>query len=208
VVQLLRPLLDLEGFASPLVEQTIWDHAQRGLFLLDQHYRRQYTCRYQPVLQMFAVLHLTDVIARFFPDGVDIPAKDGLQAIQCGIEVLMQSRAGFAVAGPLQQMLRRTADECSIHLPKYLNELTVAPPPRQVYHVDDLIDACTRPSYVQPVDQIHKRYLSTFSTDWALDGASYGLLEPASGVARLRFPPDEERAAQNLLQIRDQLNTS
>jgi hypothetical protein len=40
--------------------------------------------------------------------------------------------------------------------------------------------------------------LSTFSTGWTLDGASYGLLDPASDTLRLRFPSDEERAAQNL----------
>lgn len=103
---------------------------------------------------MFAVLHLTDVIARFFPGGVDIPAKGGAKTIQFGMEVLMRSRAGFTVAGPLRYMLRRTANECSIRLPRYLNELIVASPPKQVYYMDDLIDACTRPTYVQPVDQI------------------------------------------------------
>jgi hypothetical protein len=209
MVQLLRPLLDLDGFPSPLVEQTIWYHAQRGLFLLDKHYRTQYTCRYQPVLQMFAVLHLTDVIARFFSGSVDAPAKDGPEAIQIGTEVLMQSRAGFAVAGPLQEMLRRTANECSIRLPRNLNELTVTPPPpKQVYQMDDLVDACTRPTYVQPIDQIHKRYLSTFSMDWTLYGATYGFLEPASDVKGLRFLPDEERGAQNFMQIRNLLNTN
>ena len=67
---------------------------------------------YQLALQMFAVLHLTNVVAWFFPGGVDIPAKDRPAAMQFGAEVLMQSRAGFAVAGPLQQMLRKTAHEC------------------------------------------------------------------------------------------------
>jgi hypothetical protein len=88
---------------------------------------------------MFAVLHANDVIPRFLPGGVDIPAKDGPGAIQFGMEVLMHLR----LAGPLQQILRRTANECSIRPPRNLNELTVPSPlpPRQVYHMENLIDA-------------------------------------------------------------------
>ena len=168
VVQLLRPLLDLEGFPSVLVEEIIWSNAQQGLFLLDQHYRTQYTCQFQPVLQMFAVLHLIDVIARFFPLGVDIPSKDGASAVQFGLEVLMESRAGFPVAGPFQEMLRRTAIDCSIRLPKNLDDLMAVPRQntKPVYRIDDMISACTRPTYVQPVAAIHKKYSSTFSADW------------------------------------------
>ena len=207
MVQLLRPLLDFEGFPSSLIEEIIWDNAQQGLFLLDEHYRTQYTCRYQPVLQMLAVLHLTDVIARFFPGGVEGPRKDGPEAIKFGMESLMQSRPGFAVAGPFREMLRSTAKECSIRLPRELDELMI-PPPNQLYQLDDLINACTRPSYVQPINQIHKRYLPSFSADWASDGASYGFLEPALDARRLRVPSAEERGARSLMQIRNLLNTN
>jgi hypothetical protein len=209
VVQLLRPLLDYEGFPTPLIEEIIWDNAQQGLFLLDEHYRTQYTCRYQPVLQMFAVLHLTDVIARFFPGGVEGPRKDGPEAIKFGMDSLMQSWSGFAVAGRFREMLRRTAEECSIRLPRGLDELMVAPyPPSQVYRLDDLINACTRPSYVQPVYLIHKRYLPSFSADWTSDGGSYGFLEPALGARKVRIPSAELQGAQSLMQIRNLLNTN
>src|SRR5258706_383682 len=39
VVQLLRPLLEYEGLASAGIDEIIWQHAQTGVFLLDQHYR-------------------------------------------------------------------------------------------------------------------------------------------------------------------------
>lgn len=207
VVHLLRPLLDLEGFPSPLVEEIIWNHAQQGLFLLDEHYRTQYTCRYQPVLQMFSLLHLSDLVARFFPGGVEGGSKDGPDAIQFGIEALIQSRAGFPVAGPLQEMLRRTAQECSIRFP--LNEFMAIPiPPKGVYRIDDLIDACTRTSYIQPINEIHLRYLPSIPADWISEGAALGFLVPASGVSRLRIPSAEERGAQSLMQIRNLLNTN
>ncbi|KAH8656216.1 hypothetical protein BGZ60DRAFT_385086 [Tricladium varicosporioides] len=208
VVQLLRPLLDFDGFPTALVEDVIWNHAQQGLHLLDDHYRTQYTCRYQPVLQMFAVLHLTDLIARFFPGGKD-GGKDGPEAIQLGMDILMQSRAGFPVAGPLQEMLRRTAQQCSIRLPRNLGDtLTPSPPPKQIYRMDDLIDACTRPTYCQPVEDIHVRYLPSFSADWSSEGASFGFLGSISGGSKLRVQSTEERGAQSLMQIHNLLNTN
>jgi hypothetical protein len=207
VVHLLRPLLDLEGFPSLLIEETIWNHAQQGLFLLDEHYRTQYTCRYQPVLQMFSILHLSDLVARFFPGGAEGGSKDGPEAIQFGMEALMQSRAGFPVAGPFQEMLRRTAQDCSIRFP--MNELMATPIlPKGVYRIDDLIEACTRASYIQPIHEIHSRYLPSISADWAAEGTALGFLGPDSGASRMKIPSAEERGAQNLMQIRNLLNTN
>lgn len=208
MIQLLRPLLDYDGFPSTLVEEIVWKTAQEGLFLLDEHYRTQYTCRYQPVLQMFGVLHLTDVICRFFPNSVDGYSKDGETAIQLGMEVLMQSCPGFPVAGPFQAMLQRTANECSVPLPKNVSDLLISPRlPKKKFGIDDIIDACTRPSYVQPVGEIHNRYLASFSMEWTANGGSYGFLEPSSG-RRLRGPSAEERGARSLMQIRNLLNTN
>ncbi|KAH8586833.1 hypothetical protein B0O99DRAFT_695099 [Bisporella sp. PMI_857] len=209
VVQLLRPLLNLQGFPVATVEETIWKHAQSGLFLLDEHYRTQFTCRYQTVLQMFSVLHLADVVARFFPGGVEGHGKDGPNAIRFGIESLAQSRAGCPVANPLVEMLQKTARECSIRfdasqsggMPSRLSTV-------HVNRIDDMIDACTRFSYVQPTDEIHDRYSRSFSADWTADAAAFGFHEPALGTRRLAPPSAEERGAQNLMQIRNLLNTS
>jgi len=205
VVQLLRPLLDLEGFPPNLVEEVIWSHTQQGLFLIDEHYRTQYTCRYQPVLQMFGLLHLTDVLVRFFSQGSEGSSKDGPGAVQLGLEVLMESRAGFPVAGPLQEMLRRCANNCHVRLPKNIAQLMESPRKTQAYTIDDLIDACTRPTFLQPVAEIHKRYIRSFTDDWATDG---GFLEPISSDRILRVPSAEERGAQSLMRIRNLLNTN
>jgi hypothetical protein len=158
---------------------------------------------------MFAVLHLSDIIARFFPGGVEGGSKDGPEAIKFGIEALLQSRMGFPVAGPLQEMLRRTAIDCSIRLPRKLIELTAAQQSsRPKYRMDDFISACTRPSYYQPVHEIHLRYNPSISADWVTDGGSFGFLQPAAGSQNLRIPSAEERGAQSLMQIRNLLNTS
>jgi hypothetical protein len=189
-----------------MVEEVIWKTAQEGLTLLDDHYRTQHTCRYQPVLQMFGVLHLTDVICRFFSNTDDAPRKDGAMAIKFGIEVLMQSSPGFPVAGALQEMLRRTANECSVPIPNHISDLLAhRRPPKRGYGIDDLIDACMRPSYVQPADEIHQRYMASFSVDWMSSGSAYGFNEPQPG-RRLRWQTAEEKSAQTLMQISNLLN--
>jgi hypothetical protein len=191
-----------------MVEETIWNHAQHGLFLLDEHYRAQYSCRYQPVMQMFSVLHLSDTIARIFPGGMEGRSKDGPEAIQFGLEVLMQSAVGFPIAGPLQHMLRRSAEELSIRLPRSFDMVLSSKPTPQIYRIDDLIDACTRPSYTQPIEEIIPRYMASFPADWAVEGASAGFHDPSSGARGLRIPSAEERGAQNLMHIRNLLNTN
>ncbi|KAJ5052033.1 uncharacterized protein L3040_001793 [Drepanopeziza brunnea f. sp. 'multigermtubi'] len=209
VVQLLRPLLDFKGFPSSLVEETIWTCAQEGLMLLDRYYRAQYTFRYQPVLQILAALQLTDVIARFFPGGAAGGSKDGAEAVQFGMELLVESRVGFPIAGPLQEMLRRSANECAILLPRNLTELMQSPkPPQQVYRIDDFLGACGRSTYVQPNFETHQRYSPSFSSEWSSLGHIYGFRESTTGARRLRVPSAEERGAQSLMQIRNLLNTN
>jgi hypothetical protein len=77
---------------------------------------------------------------------------------------------------------------------------------KQVYRMDDLIDACTRPTYTQPVDEIHLRYLPSFSADWATEGTSFEFPKLGSGARWLGGPSAEERGAQGLIQIRDLLD--
>ena len=209
VVQLLRPLLDYDGFPSNLVEEIVWETAQEGLFLLNEHYRARYTCRYQPGLQMVALLHLTDVICRFFPTNVNGRSRDGAAAIRLALESLMQSSPGFRIAGIFQELLRRTANECSVPLPDNLSSLlSPPPPPKQKYGMLDFIDACMRPTYVQPAAEIHSRYVDSFAADWASKGGPYSnYLDRPPGM-RLGGQPADERSAQRLMQIRNLLNSN
>lgn len=189
-----------------MVEDVVWNHAQQGVYLLDEHYRTQYTCRYQPVLQMFAVVHLTDAIARFFPGGKEGGSKDGPDAITFGMDALIQSLVGFPIAGPLQELLRRTANELYIRLPRNLSEVMAPPkPPKPMYQLDDFVDACSRPTYSQPILEIRNRFGSGFAADWASEGASFGFLR---GPSRVHVPSAEERGAQSLMQIHNLLNSN
>ncbi|KAL3418448.1 Nitrogen assimilation transcription factor nit-4-like protein 2 [Phlyctema vagabunda] len=212
IVQLLRPLLDLEGFPVHDVDEIIWNHSQHALFLLNERYRIRYTCRYQPVLQMFALLHVTDVIVRFFPYPSEIfgaSQKDGKQAIEICLRCLMDSHAGFPIAGPLQEMVRRTADECSVQFPENLAEL-IEPltSPKQAYRIDDLLNACTRLSYTQPVTEIHQRYSPSLNLEWTAESGAFGFRTSNEQGRKLevRVYSVEGRGAQSLMYIHNLLN--
>jgi hypothetical protein len=211
VVQLLRPLLEFEGLQSAGIDEVIWQNAQTGVFLYDERYRAHFRCRHQPVLQMFSLLHLCDVIVRFYPGKVDGASMDGPEVLQFGMEVLSQSSAGFPIATTLLELLRRTAIDCSVPLPKSKNIAEPKGPfraPKSTYRADDFIDACTRPSYVQPIADIQATFDSNFSADWNSQSHSRGFKDPGVGARRLRRSDTEERAAQKLMQISSLLNTT
>jgi hypothetical protein len=218
VTHLLRPVLELPDFNHTATRAVLWHHAQHGLHVLEEKYRAEYTCRYQPVLQMFSVLHLSGVVARQFPGGVlgigiEGSGRDGPEAIRLGMEALGQSRVGFPVAGPFQEMLRRTAVEGNILLPTNLSEIMPPPPsPKNIYQMDDLLDACTRPTYIQPFEEIHARFVASLSGQWGPEAAACRFLESISGTTN-RISSAEERGAQSLIDmsgmsIRNLLNSN
>jgi len=154
---------------------------------------------------MFAILHLCDIIARFFPGKVNASTKDGPEAIKFGMEGLMQSYAGFPIAGTFQELLKRTALACSVPLPSnWIDLMTPSRSPRPIYRADDFIDACTRLSYSQPVVDIETRLEPNFSVNWDVQSPSLGFTE--YGKRRLRRTDDEEQAAQHLMLISKLLN--
>lgn len=210
MLQLLRPLIDLDGFPSVLVEEVVWTHAQHALFLLENYYRTHYTCRYQPVLQMFAISSICDLVARFFPTKStnDIRTKDGPEAITLGLEVLQDSLVGFPAAGAIHELLRRAAVGCSVRLPHSLDHL-MAPPrsPCPTYSYEDFINVCTRPSYHQPVWSVREKFDKKLAEDWYNQSPEYGFKAPEPGERSLRGLQNEpDRGVQYLMQITNLLN--
>ncbi|KFY07189.1 hypothetical protein V492_07369 [Pseudogymnoascus sp. VKM F-4246] len=212
IVQLLCPLLELESFPSSLVDEVVWSHAQHALLLLERHYRLHYTCRYQPVLQMFIVLNICHLIARFFPakPSNDPSIKDGSEAVTIGIETLHESNVGFPAAGALQELLRRAAVACSLKLPQSLeNLLTPQGNVRMAYSYNDFIDVCTRPSYHQPLRAVREKFDSNFAEEWYALSPDFGFRPPQPGQKSLReLQTHPDRDIPYLMQIRNLLNTN
>ncbi|OAF61269.1 hypothetical protein VC83_02038 [Pseudogymnoascus destructans] len=208
IVQLLCPLLELEGFPSRLVDEVVWSHAQHALLLLERHYRLHYTCRYQPALQMFVVLNICHLIARFFPakPNNDPSIKDGSEAVTIGIEVLHESNIGFPAAGALQELLRRSAAAYSLKLPPSLDYLlTSQGNVRTAHSYNDFIDVCTRPSYHQPLRGVRENFDSNFAEEWYAQSPEFGFRLPPPGQ---QLQTESDRGIPYLMQIRNLLNTN
>ncbi|KAI9704773.1 MAG: hypothetical protein M1836_006553 [Candelina mexicana] len=162
LVVLFRPLLAIKKLSTGTrrhIEDVTIENAQFGVELL-KIYRTQYSCRYQPALQNFSLLHLCDILVRYGP------APTNTEAVSFCLEVLKEAaddRGGFAVCGPLQETFRQTAIECGVPLPDNIREL-MGPAD---YGFDDILDACTRHTYAQPVDQIVENVCATFDEDFS-----------------------------------------
>lgn len=158
---------------------------------------------------MLAALHLIDVIARFFPRARGQSSELGFEVVLFGRRILTESQPRFPVAGPFQEMLRKTAIDCGITFSKRTDApMTVHPQTNNSYREDDLIDACTRNTYAQPVKEIQRIYSPSFSADWATYGASFGFQPTSSDETRSGLTPTEENSSQGVMEIRNVLNMS
>ena len=197
LVTLFRPLVGIDHFAGGVTnidpESLAFHNAQEGLVLLKK-YQNLFSSRYQCQLQMLCLIHIADFIVRFGPPRVAQEA-----ALFC-LESLKESRAGFAVCGPLQELFRRTLVECGVSIS---GELADATSPISDFCLDDMMDACTRLSYSQPIERIRRRLSPRIAEEWDRD------------IRRLREPsPDSSNSSsgrvhgenEKLMQIRSILN--
>lgn len=76
---------------------------------------------------------------------------------------MQRTRIGFAICGPLQELFRRTAVECNVELPGNIASMME---PIQDFGLDDILDACTRLSYTQPLDQVLPHIDPAIAVDW------------------------------------------
>ncbi|KAI9821198.1 MAG: hypothetical protein M1827_003932 [Pycnora praestabilis] len=165
LVNLFRPLLALESFSAPAHEHLraiAVKYAKRGLDMVET-YRGLYTCRYQPSLQTFCVLHMCDLLIKY--NSVDPTATEVVRFCLTVLKESADGQGGFSVCGPLQETFRQAAVEYGVALPDDLDELMVCPPSQ--YSPDDVLDACTRLSYAQPVNQVNMNFESTMADDFA-----------------------------------------
>lgn len=205
--------MDLPGFPSVSVEEDIFTHTQRGLFLLE-HYRTNFTGRFQPILQMFSVACLCDAVAKIFParpPNARPADKDGSEAIIFGLEVLQESYAngsGFPIAGTLRELLRLAPSSYTtkITFPQGWDNIISAP--RKITY-EEIMDACTRATYFQPLWGVREKFESGLGQNWLVESARFGMRKLEAGDRSLRVVVGEpDRGANYLMQIKNLLNNS
>lgn len=139
------------------LQHLVIDHARNGLNILE-HSQRLYSSRYQLPLMGFCTVHLGDALIRNSPNAPLTTTVVGF----C-LKLLQQSRAGFEICGPLQELFRRTAVEFEVDLPDDIDELME---PKKEFDMDDILDAFARLTYAQPLDQILPKIDSSLVDEW------------------------------------------
>ena len=161
LTQLLAPMAHCSYFSDPEaneIRNSLVFHAQSGLEHIDQC-KRLYSCRYNMPLIAFCIVHLADVLLRYNPRDL---SSSGI--ISFCLEALDQNRAGFQICGPLQQVFYLTAQNHGFELPEEVPELFRS---GDRYGVDDILDAFTRLSYAQPLDQISRYIDENIGKQWS-----------------------------------------
>ncbi|KAI4137433.1 MAG: hypothetical protein LQ341_005140 [Variospora aurantia] len=161
VVQHLTPLLQSNFFDGPNLhelQRLMIKHAQDGIIVLE-HLHQLYSGRFLMPLISFCTIHLGDTLIRYSPD--EPPASN---VVEFCLGLLQASSIGFPINGPLQELFRRTAVECGAALPPNVKQFN-----EQLgnYGMDDILDACTRLDYKQPVDQSVRHIDENIADEWA-----------------------------------------
>ena len=192
LVQHFTPLLHCNYFAeedTARLCRLVLFHARTGVDIL-QHAHRLYSSRYQLPLVTFCSLHFSDALVRHSPD--DPPAW---QTIQFCLESMQQTRIGFAICGPLQELFLQTSIKCNVELPLQFEKLME---PRKHFGVDDILDACTRLEYTQPLDVVLHHIDPAVAQEWPFHW-QHLILNPGGKARRAS-------SSERFLQINSLLN--
>ncbi|KAL8934880.1 MAG: hypothetical protein Q9216_005689 [Gyalolechia sp. 2 TL-2023] len=188
VLQHLTPMLQSGYFAGPNLHELqglVIKHAQQGIEIME-HARRLYSARYLTPLLSFCVVHIGDALVRYSPH--EPPGSD---VVEFCLGLLQQASVGFAICGPLQELYRRTAYECGVQLPANIETITGQ---LGSYGMDDILDACTRLDYKQPVDQSIRHIADNIAEEWpsTWERVVNGPGRPASPSSTRKSPTGEQ----------------
>lgn len=182
IIQLLQPLLHLGHFYQESYEQlvrAVVDHAKLGVELLTQ-YKRIYTNFYLSPLQLFCLVHLCDAVVRWDGHGDTTP-----RTVEFCLSSLAEAKVGYPLAGPLQKMFRLSLTEYGISVP---NELERMMGISAHLGLEELLEACERPTYRQPMSQILPNMAAGIGQDF-MDGRQR-MAEDRATEVRLEERPD------------------
>ena len=148
LVQLLQPMLHLPGLDNGSYEQLqdlLIQHATAGLRLVVQ-YRNAYSSFFLSPLQLLCLVQLADAVLRYDGKGETTP-----QTIHLCLTSLEAAKANYPVANALEKMFRNSLAEYKIPIPEEIELLVTK---SDYLTPEELLDACTRATYRQPLAQI------------------------------------------------------
>ncbi|KAL6718992.1 hypothetical protein ACLMJK_003227 [Lecanora helva] len=148
IVQLLQPILhmdymDRESYGQ--LQGLVIQHATAGLQLLLE-YRNVHSYFYLSPFQLVYLVQLCDAVLRYDAAGETTP-----QTIYFCLTALEDAKVGYPVACALEKMFRNSLAEYDIEVPA---EVEASVTRSDYLTPEELLDACTRQTYRQPISQI------------------------------------------------------
>ena len=138
-------------------------HSWKGLELL-QLAQKIYTARFCLPLISFCTVYLGDALFVNSSHLHDGPLEKGpSRVLRICLDLLQQTRAGFAVCGPLQKRLYDRAVEHGVPIPSDMGEVLGS---FAHYDVDSILDAFTRLSYTLPIERILPQIHPAIAEEW------------------------------------------
>ncbi|KAI9710090.1 MAG: hypothetical protein M1820_002892 [Bogoriella megaspora] len=160
ICQLFQPLITYDGMSASTrkeIELISSHYANRGLNLL-RRFREQYQNRYQTPLQAFHLIHLCEAAIQ-----VSQLNEEAQRIASFCLEMLSDALPGFPFVGPLQAMFCQTVTDLGLLLPDNAVELMGG---RSDYGPEEMLDACERTTFVQPVHMLVERLDPAISEDF------------------------------------------
>ena len=196
LVQLFIPLLQdhiFTGEAKTTLHRMVAHHARSGLEPL-QHIRRCYGTRFLSPCIIFCLVHLCDTLFKYSPEA---PPVD--HTIEFCLDALDQANAGFPLCGPLQALFCGELENNGLGLPDPLRQKYKGI--NEKYTLDEVLDACTRYQYIQPVEAILRFFDPAVARDWNSEWEAQVVKRRRAAIPGI---PD---ASGHTMQISSLLNT-
>ena len=178
---MLQPLLHLDHYYHESYKQLVrivFNHAKTGMDLLTR-YKQIYTNFYLTPLHLFCLVDLSDAMVRY-----DDHRDAILETVEFCFTSLEEAKVGYPVAGPLQKMFRLSLTEYRVPVSDRLERMIGG---ASRLGPEELLDACTRPTYRQPIQQLMPGIKADLGQDF-MDGWQH-LAETQSAALPLGESP-------------------
>lgn len=160
------PIIQSGFFSSQYLHelrQFVVSHARKGLWLL-QLAQRIYTSRFAMPVVSFCTIYLGDALIVLTPHMSHTPREwQASEVIKTCLDLLQTTRKTFPVCGPLQKLFHQRALDHGVAMPRGMEDIVGS---FSHYGVDDILDVCTRLTYVPPLERILPAIHPAIAEEW------------------------------------------